>query len=91
MSARWLPRYFGSKYMEQLQPTIVFDGVDMAVVKIRAQDKLSSGLSRNGYILVKKNGSHDASPHKSLFEGTPTRADMDAMKKALSDAEGSST
>lgn len=81
MSAvNWLQDYYGEDF-KKLNPTVVFEGEYKAVVRLVKEP--IKGYSGVGYVLIKKDGKHNASEWKSLHEGIPTQDVMDAMKLTL--------
>lgn len=83
----WVKTYFGKK-VKDLSPTVVEEGKRYAIVRI--QDMGQKGeFSKVGFILVLKNGRYGASPHDSLFEGSPTVVDLFTMKNKLEKKEDS--
>ena len=71
----WLQHYYGDSF-EKFSPTVVQEGKFWAIVRIVRDASLA-------YVLVKKKGSHAATPHIPLFQGTPTADDITRMQGIL--------
>lgn len=78
---KWLKEYYG-KEVDDFSPSVVYDGIKKAVVRIQRGD-ISSASSSIGYVLLSKSGRHNATHYRSLFEGIPAASDLAAMKAAL--------
>jgi hypothetical protein len=75
-TAAWLDRYYG-KDADSLNPTVIFDGKKLAVVRI------TNAGGKVGYVLLKKGGKHNNSKHISLHDGVAKPADFVAMRARL--------
>lgn len=71
----WLTTYYG-KWSRELHPSVVFDGKDFAIVRLTYPGK-------QAYVLVRKNGNHDASTHTVLHEGLAADGDYAKMRASL--------
>lgn len=80
MAEKWLKDYYGKDF-NSLSPLLVMDGNVVAVVKLTR--KASRGFNRVGYVLIKKNGRHNASDHIVLHEGVASKEDLETMKRVL--------
>jgi hypothetical protein len=85
--ASWLKNYYGDALVRSMNPSVVMDGKNCAVVKITVMNTASPGYSRIGFVLLEKNGRHDVTPHLSLHEGVPTQKDMDRMTEVFKKAD----
>ena len=71
----WLDRYYG-KDISSFSPTVIFDGKNRAVVRIRSNRTV-------GYVLIKKSGKHNVTQQIPLHDGAASKADFEAMKRRL--------
>lgn len=76
----WMAKYYGKEWMAKLQPKLVYDGKNKAIVRVT-----TNGSS--GYVLVQKNGAHGVTPHEVLYLGIPGPTDFTKMHKRLVDAD----
>lgn len=85
MAADWLKDYYGKAFNE-LTPDVVKEGRNYAIVRLIGSNK-NRAFSAIGYVLVKKNGRHGATPHQSLYEGVPSLVEFQGMVDKLNQAE----
>lgn len=71
----WLKNYYGKSF-ETFDPTVIQEGKFKAIVRIVKDGSLA-------YVLVRKKGTHEASPHVPLFQGTPNADDITRMQNIL--------
>lgn len=81
---QWLKNYYGNDF-DFLNPSIVREGKKLALVKLSRRG--SAGFSGIGYVLIKKGGSHVASPYKVLAEGVQDKAGMDKLFETLAEED----
>jgi hypothetical protein len=83
---KWLKNYYGSM-LSTVNPEVIIDGKKVAVVRLQTQNTTTSGSSRIGYVLISKDGKHNATAHVSLHEGVPTQKDMERMRRVFEEAD----
>jgi hypothetical protein len=82
----WLVAFFGSQRVENLNPEIVDETRNHAIVKIVDMNQKGQ-YPKVGFILIPKSGRYGVTPHESLFEGVPDMGDLFRMKSRLEKAE----
>lgn len=81
----WLKSFYSPDEIASLNPKVVFDGKNKAVLQLR---RASGGIVRVGYVMVLKKGRSSTTPATPLWEGEADKARMAILKKALEDADG---
>jgi hypothetical protein len=71
----WLTRYYG-KHFDRFSPTVIMEGKFWAIVRINKEGTVA-------YVLVKRKGNHESTPHVPLFQGNPTADDITKMQEIL--------
>jgi hypothetical protein len=74
-TSAWLDDYYGTA-KKVLRPSIVTDGKYYAIVMLMVEDSM-------GFVLIRKNGKHGATPHEILHAGPAKDADFARMKARL--------
>lgn len=82
MIPSWLKSYYGSEF-ETLNPSIVKEGKQFALVHLKASEKQGVGRSSYGYVIIKKSGNHQGSPYIPLAEGAVDSTKMAEMVRRL--------
>jgi hypothetical protein len=77
----WLRTYYGKDF-DAFNPTVLIEGKKFAVVRL-----LGNNAPAIAYVLIKKNGRHNASSQQSLYEGAIDADVMEKLKSALTRAE----
>lgn len=88
MKTDWLKKYYSPDEHAALNPKVVFEGKNKAVVQLR-QSRNSGGTVRTGYVLLLKKGRNSVTPAVPLWEGEADAARLATMKKKLLDEDGS--
>jgi hypothetical protein len=83
----WLSKYYTPEEVSFLNPKVVFEGKNKAVVQLR-RARSSGGTVQVGYVMVLKKGRNRATPAVPLWEGEADAARMALLKKALQDSDG---
>lgn len=76
----WMSKYYGEEWVKRLQPKLVYDGKNRAIVRVTTNGS-------TGYVLVQKNGAHGVTPHEVLYLGIPNSADYAKMQQRLSETD----
>ncbi len=76
----WMDKYYGPEWKKTLQPRIVYERTNKAVVRV-----ISNGSA--GFVLVQKNGAHGVTPHEVLYVGVPNAAAYNSMQQRLAAAD----
>jgi hypothetical protein len=83
----WLSKYYSADEMAFLNPKVVFEGKNKAVVQLR-RSRSSGGTVQVGYVMVLKKGRNRATPSTPLWEGEADPVRMALLRKTLQDSDG---
>jgi hypothetical protein len=83
--ASWLKRYYSPNEIGALNPSVVLDGKNYAVVKLTVGT--GKGVAKVAYIGVKKAGRSGVSEHTPLWEGPATKQAEALFREWLTKAD----